>query len=110
MDTKKKVKFVTLNVTEETKAKVTHMAKILGPIKISALVEAIIDDIYDAVSEFSKAFMVSDVRGNKAQFIFVGKSNLISGHFSGSTTESDESVDKRVKSEVDKEIQKRNEE
>jgi len=106
-----KRKHTTVSMPIETAEQLDHICKITNDIKKSKFLEELIGEIYEASGEYTKmAVMYTGERG-KLQIHFIGKSNLVLGSFQMPTDATDEEVDKRVKEEVEKQLnQKRAEE
>lgn len=99
--------YTTVSVPIETLEQINHICKCAKGMKHSKFLEELIAEIYEASSEYNKmAIMYTGERG-KLQIHFIGKSDLILGSFQMPMDATDEEVDKRVKQEVESELDRK---
>ena len=99
-----------INVKNETHDQIKFIADCLDRSIVSVLSE-ISSEIFQLFSSYNPknkdARIFYDSHSGKLVITTVGKSNIIFGHFEGDTTESDESVDKKIKTRLEKQIKER---
>jgi len=92
----KKIKYCSLMLDSQTKAKVECMAKAQNK-KMSVLIKEVFDLLFDQSNEFNPCVMVSDGHSGKCVFAFAGRTNLVFG-----TAQNDEEVAKQTEEQLNR--------
>lgn len=105
----RKIKYVTINVPEETRDKIKFICD-RANLKISAFLKELIDEFFESSSMFERIAIIYTGESGKLIVNFIGKSNMITGTFSAKTMTPDSEIDKIVQQKIGEELKARNEE